>query len=304
MTERQSQPQATPAASDAPESIGGGATLFATTLHAHDPEKSAAKAKRFGTWYIAEYYLRAMRRYGDVLLADSIGMPLMYILAMGIGLGSLLAGNGSLFDGVPYLVFIAPALLVSAAVNAGVTEGTFPVMDGFKWHRLYQGPLVTPITPHQIAQGQILAVCCRMMLQGVLFLLVVGLFGAVHSWWALAAIPVSALAGLAMGLPIMAYSATIREEKGQFSIIMRFIYMPLFLFSGTFYPLMNLPIFLQWIGWISPIWHGTELARALMYGHEIPAWLAVVHVLVLVAMTALGFFLTRRNFARRLGGIK
>lgn len=298
------QPSTPPAASGSADSIGGGATLFTTQLHAHDPEVSAAKAKRFGTWFVAEYYLRTMRRYADVLLADAIGVPLMYVLAMGIGLGSLLTGNGSLFDGVPYLVFIAPALLISAAVSAGVTEGTFPVMDGFKWHRLYQGPLVTPITPHQIAQGQILAVSLRMMVQTVLFLGVVGLFGAVHSWWALVAIPLSALAGLAMGLPIMAYSATIREEKGQFSIIMRFIFTPLFLFSGTFYPLMNLPIFLQWIGWISPIWHGTELARALMYGHFVPAWLALVHVLVLAALAALGFALVRRNFARRLGGIK
>lgn len=272
------------------------------TRTAHGPEVSAAKAGRFGAWYVTEYYLRALVRYGDVILADAVGSPLMYILAMGVGLGSLLTGNHSLFDGVPYIVFIAPALLVSSAVQGGVTEATFPVMDGFKWHRIYQGPIVTPITPRQIASGQILAIAIRLLVQSCLFMVIVGLFGAVSLPAGLAAIPVAMLAGLAMGLPIMAYSATIREERGQFSIIMRFVFMPLFLFSGTFYPLSELPIFLQWIGWISPIWHGTELARLAMYAHAVPGWLAAVHLAVLLMLAGLGFWITLRNFVARLSG--
>lgn len=287
---------------DTARSIGDGATLFATRLHAHDPEVSASKARRFGSWYVAEYYLRTMRRYGDVLLADAIGSPLMYILAMGVGLGSLLTGNQTLFDGVSYLVFIAPALLVSAAVQAAITESTFPVMDGFKWHRIYQGPLVTPVTPAQICQGQMVAILIRLVIQGALFMVVVALFGAVRGPWVPLAILVAALAGMATGLPIFAYSATIREEKGQFSIIMRFVFMPLFLFSGTFYPLANLPLFLQWIGWISPVWHGTEVARALMYGHEVAPWLVAVHLGALALLCVVGFVLARRIFVARLGG--
>lgn len=287
-----------------PQTIGGDATLFDTNLHAHSPEVSARKARRHGTWYMAEYYLRATVRYGDVVLADAIGSPLMYILAMGVGLGSLLVGNGTLFDDVSYITFIAPALLVSGAVQSSVTESTFPVMDGFKWHRLYQGPVVTPLTPAQIASGQILAVTIRLLIQSMIFLGVVALFGAVHSWLSLLAIPVATLAGLAFGLPIMAYSATIREEKGQFSVIMRFIFMPLFMFSGTFYPLTNLPIFLQWIGWISPIWHGTELSRTLMYGHVVPGWLSLVHVAALAVLAVGGYLFTIKHFRSRLRGEK
>lgn len=279
-----------------------GAQLFSSTVHAHGAEVSAAKARRFGAWYVTEYYLRSILRYGDVILADALGSPLMYVLAMGVGLGSLLMGQGEVFDSVGYLTFVAPALLVSGAVQGGVTEATFPVMDGFKWHRIYQGPVVTPVTPTQIARGQIQAILIRLLVQSTLFLGVVALFGAVHSAWAPLAVLVAALAGLAMGLPIMAYSATIREEKGQFSVIMRFVFMPLFLFSGTFYPLTNLPLLLQWIGWISPIWHGTELSRWLMYGSSVPGWLLVVHVAVLVALAAIGYALTTRNFRSRLGG--
>jgi lipooligosaccharide transport system permease protein len=289
---------------EGPQTIGGDAALFETRLHAHAPEVSARKVRRHGAWYVTEYYLRAIIRYGDVVLADAVGSPLMYVLAMGVGLGSLLVGNGTLFDDVSYITFIAPALLVSGAVQGAVTEATFPVMDGFKWHRLYQGPVVTPITPQQIARGQMLAIAIRLFVQSLIFLGVVALFGAVHSWWALLAVFVATLSGLALGLPIMAYSATIREEKGQFSVIMRFIFMPLFMFSGTFYPLTNLPFFLQWIGWISPIWHGTEVSRLLMYGHAVEPWLVVLHLLVLAAFAVVGYLFTVRNFTSRLKGEK
>jgi lipooligosaccharide transport system permease protein len=99
----------------------------------------------------------------------------------------------------------------------------------------------------------------------------------------------------------MAYSASITEDKGQFALVMRFIVTPLFLFSGTFFPLETLPLGLRWIGWISPLWHGTELGRVLTYGYSEPLWLSVVHVLYLVALALLGWVLARRVYERRLG---
>ena len=76
--------------------------------------------------------------------------------------------------------------------------------------------------------------------------------------------------------------------------------MPMFLFSGTFFPISNLPIYLQWIGWISPLWHGTQLGRDLSYGMVEPMWLVVTHVVYLLAIGVLGWYLTARTFARRL----
>jgi lipooligosaccharide transport system permease protein len=99
----------------------------------------------------------------------------------------------------------------------------------------------------------------------------------------------------------MAYSASIREDKGQFALVMRFIVMPLFLFSGTFFPLDTLPLAVRWIGWISPIWHGTELGRVFSYGYQEPPLLTLVHVVVLLALAVLGWILTRREFVRRMG---
>ena len=270
-------------------------------LRAHSPEVSAAKARRWGAFYYAEQVLRVMRGYTWSIVMYSVGQPVAYLFAMGVGLATLVdTGNGA-FGGVSYLAFIAPALLVSAAVMTAANEFTFPIMDGFKWRRIYFGPHASPLTPQQIAAGQIIAVTLRLLLQSAIYFAAVALFGASPSGWGWAGILVATLTGLAFGLPLMAYSASITEDKGQFALVMRFIVMPLFLFSGTFFPLDNLPLAVRWIGWISPIWHGTELGRVFSFGYREPLFLTVVHAAVLVGLAALGWVLTRRRFALRLG---
>ncbi|HYH77512.1 MAG TPA: ABC transporter permease, partial [Arthrobacter sp.] len=244
---------------------------------AHTPEVSAAKARRWGSFYYAEQVLRVMWGYGWSILMYSVGQPVAYLFAMGVGLATLVdADNAAAFGGVSYLAFIAPALLVSAAVMTAANEFTFPVMGGFKWRRTYYGPHASPLTPQQIAAGHIIAVTLRLLLQSAIYFAAVALFGAAPSGWGWAGIFVATLAGLSFGLPLMAYSASIREDKGQFALVMRFIVMPLFLFSGTFFPLDTLPLAVRWIGWISPIWHGTELGRVFSYGYQEPPVLTIV----------------------------
>jgi len=240
--------------------------------------------------------------YGWSILMYSVGQPVAYLFAMGVGLATLVdADSAAAFGGVSYLAFIAPALLVSAAVMTAANEFTFPVMGGFKWRRTYYGPHASPLTPEQIAAGHIIAVTLRLLLQSAIYFAAVALFGAAPSAWGWLSIVVATLAGLSFGLPLMAYSASIREDKGQFALVMRFIVMPLFLFSGTFFPLDTLPWAVRWVGWISPIWHGTELGRVFTYGYQEPPVLTMVHVVVLVALAILGWFLTKREFVRRLG---
>ncbi|MFB0836286.1 ABC transporter permease [Arthrobacter halodurans] len=273
-------------------------------MRPHGPATSAARARRYGTWYIAEQVLRGMKGYLDVIVAYSIGNPLMYLFAMGIGLASLVDSNtgAAAFGGVTYLQFIAPSLLASAAMMTAAGEFTYPVMSGFKWRRTYYGPLASPITPHQICQGHVLAVTIRLVLQSAVYLAIVLLFGAATSGWAWVTVFTATLAGLAFGIPLMAYAASIKEDRGQFALVQRFVVMPLFLFSGTFFPLSTLPWFLQWIGWISPVWHATELGRVLSYGYPEPGWLTVVHVVFLAVLAAAGLVLARRIYAQRLEG--
>ena len=271
-------------------------------LRAHPPAVSAARARRWGAFYYAEQVLRVMKSYGWTIVMYGVGQPVAYLFAMGVGLATLVdTSSEGVFGGVSYLAFIAPALLISAAVMTAANEFTFPVMDGFKWRRVYYGPHASPLTPEQIAGGHIMAVTLRFLLQSAIYFAVVALFGASPSGWGWVSILVATLAGLSFGLPLMAFAASIKEDKGQFAMVMRFIVTPLFLFSGTFFPLDSLPLAVRWIGWISPIWHGTELGRVFSYGYDEPPLLTILHIVFLVGLSVAGWMLTKRQFARRLG---
>ncbi|WP_369046876.1 ABC transporter permease [Sinomonas sp. P10A9] len=278
-------------------------------MSAHTPEVSAAKARRWGSFYFAEHMLRSMRAYLVTIIVTSVGNPLLYLFSMGVGLASIVdrssSGQGAAahgaFDGVGYLAFAAPALLVSSAVMTSANEMMFPVMDGFKWRRIYYGPHVTPLVPGQLAAGHIMAVGVRLLIQSLVFFFIMLLFGAAPGPWSWLLVPLGVLTGMAFGAPLMAYSAHIEKENFQFSMIQRFIVMPLFLFSATFYPLATMPIGMQWIGWISPLWHGNQLGRIVSYGLAEPGWLVVVHVLYLAVLWGVGIWWARRNYTKRMG---
>jgi len=125
-------------------------------------------------------------------------------------------------------------------------------------------------------------------------------FGALESPHAWLAIPTSIFAGASFGALMQAVAAKLENENYFFVVLGRFIMMPLFLFSGTFFPLTSMPFFLQWIGWISPLWHATELGRYLTYGHAISPTLMWVHFAVLVTMLVIGLILSARMFTKRL----
>jgi lipooligosaccharide transport system permease protein len=277
-------------------------TTAEPTLRAHSPEVSAARARRWGSFFYAEQVLRVMRNYGWSVILYSVGQPVAYLFAMGVGLASLVDANSeAAFGGVSYLEFVAPALLVSAAVMTASGEFSYPVMDGFKWRRVFYGPHASPLIPEQIASGHIMASTLRFLLQSVVYFVVVALFGASPSPWGWVSAIVATVAALSFGLPLMAYAASIKQDKGQFALVQRFIVMPLFLFSGTFFPLDSLPIAVRWIGWISPVWHGTELGRVFTYGMDQDPLLTIIHVVFLLVTAAAGWMLVRRQFVKRMG---
>jgi len=273
---------------------------LAYTGRATPPAVQSASARRFGWWYFAEHMLRQMRGYGWPVLVYDVGQPLLYLFAMGVGLGAVVDANAGAVDGVPYLTFVAPALLVSTAVMTAAGEMTYPVMSGFKWQRIYYGPVASPISPGQIALGHILAVSFRFVAQATVFWGLMQLFGASRSGWSWLVIPIGALSALAFAAPLQAYAATLKDEGFQFSIIQRFIVMPMFLFAGTFFELSSMPIYLRWIGWLSPVWHGTELARVANYGRDLAPGMTLVHLGYLLALLTVGLLLANRNYRRRL----
>nr|NLD39685.1 ABC transporter permease [Actinomycetales bacterium] len=201
------------------------------------PLQQAAAARRWGWWYFAEHWARNTRSYIVGVLFYDLGALFLNLVALGLALGTLVdAGTGAV-DGVSYLMFVAPALVVSAAVMTEAGEMTYPVMEGFKWRRLYYGPSAGPLTGGQIAFGHQLVTIGRLILQGIFALLMLWAFGALASPWSWLIVPISLLAGLAFGAPLQAYAATLKDEGFSFSAIQRFVVMPMFLFAGTFFPL-------------------------------------------------------------------
>jgi lipooligosaccharide transport system permease protein len=251
---------------------------------------------------VAEHRFRVMRAYLQTIILTGIGSPFLYLFAMGVGLGSLISHNmgDTAMGGVSYLTFVAPALLATAAMTAASEEFTYPVMLGFKWNPVFFGMNAAPISPGQIIDGIVISVIARLLGTCVAYYLFMLLFGAVPSAWGFVAIFVAVLTGLAFGAPVMTYVATIEQDTGQIAMLMRFVLLPLSLFSGTFFPLTAMPIYLQWIGWISPLWHGTQLSRVFAYGLSEPLWLTIVHVVYLVALLVVGWLWTRRIAGRRL----
>ena len=202
---------------------------------------------------------------------------------------------------VPYLVFVAPALLMTSTIAVASEEFTYPVMAGFKYRRYFFGFSASALSPSQIATGVVFGATARMIVVAVAYAAFLYIFGAIPdqaTGWL--SIFIAILAGLAFGIPLMAYAASIEDDKGQFALVQRFIFMPMFLFSGTFYPLSTLPLWLQWIGWISPLWHATEIGRWLTYGRPIEPAMLLVHFGYLTILIAVGFVLGRRVFQRRL----
>ena len=164
-----------------PPAASGGAP--APLRPPHTPAESAERVKRRGALYVAEHQLRNMRRYGSVLIVGALGEPVLYLLAMGLGMAQLFGGGmpQEALGGVSYVAFLAPALLASGALMTAAVEFSYPVMGGFQWHRTYYAAQATPLSPAQIARGHRGAGSLRGVFQARVFFRVMLAFGVVHS---------------------------------------------------------------------------------------------------------------------------
>ena len=196
---------------------------------------------------VLEYSLIAYRRSYRASLFSSFVQPALFLAAMGLGLGGIVDRSGATasLGGVSYLAFLAPGLLVAAGMQVAFTESTFPVVAGINWVRTYYAMIATPVTTGAVAAGQIGFILVRLALGATIFSVVMILFGVVVSPSAFViGIFASVLTGLAFATPICAFSATQRNGTS-FNALFRFGMTPLFLFSGTFFPVDRLPPLLQ-----------------------------------------------------------
>jgi len=251
-----------------------------------------------GALRVLEHHLTVYRRTWKGSVFMSFVSPILFLAAMGLGLGSLISrGPVRTVDGVSYLVFIAPGLLAASAMQSAYVETTYPIMARIQWERTYEGMLATPIAVLDVLAGEFGWLAFRLALGSCAFFLVMLLFGTIHSMLALLAIVAAVLTGLAFAAPILAWTAT-RRTDSSFALIGRFLITPLFLLGGVFFPIHQLPQLVQGIAWVTPLAHGVALARSLSLGVLAPS--AGMHLAVLLVYAVIGIVAARITLQRRL----
>jgi lipooligosaccharide transport system permease protein len=222
--------------------------------------------------------------------------PVFYLFAVGIGVGALV-GDVVLPSGeaVPYAAFVAPAMMAASAMNGAVIETTFNIFFKLQFGKVYEGILTTPMRPTDIAIGEIGWALLRGLLYSTAFVGVMWAMGMTESWLAILAVPAATLVGFAFGAAGLA-AATWMKSWQDFDLV-TLVTMPLFLFSGTFYPLDVYSPALQLVAKLSPLYHGTELLRGFTLG--IVDWSMLGHAAFLLVMGLVGASIA----ARRLDGM-
>ena len=248
---------------------------------------------------IVEASARVYRRTWRGSVISTFFNPILYLLAMGVGLGQLVdEGTGTSALDMPYLTFLAPGLLAATAMMTGTGDASWPVMAGIKWRKTYNAILATPIAMPELVVGHLSWVGVRLVFVTVVYSGVMTAFGATTISQGALAIPPAVLTGLGFAAIVTAYTARLKDELG-LSSLFRFGVMPLFLFSGTFFPIAQLPGWIQPVAYATPLYHGVSLCRglALGAGFEVNPLVSFTY---LTALLAIGTILAVRQMRRRL----
>ncbi len=246
-----------------------------------------------------DYWVTTYRRTWRGSVVSSFVMPLLFLTAMGVGLGGYVDQGGSRSLGVSYLRFIGPGLLATTAMQIAVFESTWPVFGNLKWTKVYSAMIATPLRVVDVLNGHLIYVCFRLATTCAVFVGVLAAFGAVGSAaGALGAAVTAVVVGMAYATPVFGYSAWLQSDNG-FALLFRLGLLPMFLFSGAFFPVSQLPGAVQWVAYLMPVWHAVELCRGFTLGTL--SWLPTVgHVAYLLVWVGAGWLLARRAFERRL----
>ncbi len=254
-----------------------------------------------GSVRVAFWHATVFKRLWVSNLLASIVQPLLYLLGLGVGVGSLVDRTSRATDvlgGVSYVAYISPALMVTTAMALSANESLWPIMGGFVWQRSYFGISATPLGPADIVGGHALWITVRCAATSSAVAFVLAFFPEARDWGLLAGIAVASLTGAAFAMPLMAFSIGRKTDEG-FAAMNRFLVIPLFLFGGAFYPITQLPGWLQAIVKVLPLWHGVELARGFTVA-DVSRSAGLGHVAVLLAWIFAGSFLSHRFMRKRL----
>jgi lipooligosaccharide transport system permease protein len=253
-----------------------------------------------GASRLFDYWAIVYRRTWKGSVVSSFVTPLFYVLAMGVLLGGFIEGDPAKLEGATsYLAFVAPGMIAAQAMTTAFGETTYPVMGMIKWHKTYFGMVATPLGISDVILSHLGFVVFRIATTCAVFIAVMAPFGVFSSVpGVIGAYFVQLLIGLAFATPIYAFSAGLKDESA-FALVYRLGMLPLFLFSGAFFPVSNLDPWMEALARATPLWHGVDLTRMLTLG-DVDWSMAAVHVGYLVVLALAGWFWAVRRLTKRM----
>jgi ABC-type polysaccharide/polyol phosphate export permease len=246
---------------------------------------------------ILRYHWLLYRRTWRGSIVIGVANPALFLTGIGVGIGAMINRSGSAHIDTPFLTFLAPGIMAASAMQIGYADGGFNVYRAAAKGGSYTSAVHAPATATQLMVGQQLGAVLHNVIFSTCFYLVALTLHAVASPWSLLTVPASVLTGLAVSAPVAAWAVTVREVA-RIQAMFRIVIQPLYLLSGTFFPLAAAPPAVQRLAWLSPLWHGVEVCRDLNVG-RIGAGTAV-HAAVLAAVCAGGLLAARITYQRRL----
>jgi lipooligosaccharide transport system permease protein len=247
-----------------------------------------------------DYWVTNYKRTWKGSVVTSFASPLLYVLAMGVLLGGFVHVSPDRLEGATsYLAFIVPGLIAAQAMQTAMFETTYPVMSAIKWQKSFWAQIASPLEVRDLANAMLVFTLFRIGSTCGVYFLVMAPFGVFETWWG----PVlgwlaTMLVGMAFAVWTFAFSAHIRSEES-FGLLFRLGLIPLFLFSGSFFPISNLGDVLEWVARMTPLWHGVNLTRMLCLDH-VDVSTALVNAGVLLAVLVVGWWVAVRTLERRL----
>jgi lipooligosaccharide transport system permease protein len=246
--------------------------------------------------FLVERNIYVYRRTWIVILSGFFE-PLFYLGSIGFGLGALVgtvSGPGG--QQISYQLFVAPALLASAAMNGAIAEGTFNFFFKLRYNKTFDAILSTPLSAGDVAVGELIWALIRGGIYAVAFLLVMAFLGLVVSPWVILTVPAALLIGFAFGGVAMAATSFMRTWQ-DFDLI-NLVILPMFLFSGTFYPIDAYPEAIRIVVQLTPLYQGVDLLRSLAVGHL--EGVLLVHIVYLAMMGIAGLWVVSRRLDKLL----
>ena len=249
-----------------------------------------------GQWRIVERNYLVYRHAWAVFLSGMLE-PVFYLFSIGLGVGGLI-GHLTLGDGssVSYVEFVAPAMLATSAMNGALFDATYSIFFRMKYDKLYDAMLATPLSPKDVARGEVTWALLRGACYSAAFIAIMLAIGLVRSWWMVLALPTTMLIGYAFAGAGMALTTWMRSWQ-DFEYIQLAI-MPMFLFSATFFPLSTYPDSIEAVVRWTPLYQGVLLCRDMALGTV--GWECATAALYLALMGSLGMYVASRRIGELL----